>query len=366
MDSSKVLIYRLGSLGDTVVALPSFHLIARAFPDAERRVLTNFPVSGKAVPLEAVIGESGLVHGYFRYPIGSRNVRGLWSLRQEISRWAPDVLIYLAEARGSIKAYRDALFFRSCGIRKLIGVPYSGDRQDLRKLDGEARFESEAHRLARCISELGHIDLEDPGSWDLRLSETEESVVDGLLWVRIPEYISVCVGTKLEVNDWGKDNWASLLSKVSSLYPELGLVLVGASSDERARSDLVAAKWNGPKLNLCGLVPPRISAAVLKRSVLFVGHDSGPIHLAAATGVQCVAIFSARNRPGEWFPAGKRHHVIYHQTDCYGCRLDQCSKPTKKCMESISVQEVFDAVCQKFEETWVPKFGQSCRVSPSR
>jgi ADP-heptose:LPS heptosyltransferase len=225
-------------------------------------------------------------------------------LRQEIRRWAPDVLIYLAEARGSIKAYRDALFFRGCGIRNLVGVPYSGDRQEIRKLDGEARFESEAHRLARCISELGRIDLEDPGSWDLHLNKAEERAADKLTWSRIPEYMTVSVGTQVEVKDWGKTNWASLLSKVSSLYPDLGLVLVGAS-DEKVRSDLVAAKWSGPKLNVCGLVPPRISAAVLKRSVLFVGHDSGPMHLAAATGVQCIAIFSARNRPGEWFPAGK-------------------------------------------------------------
>jgi len=365
MRDRKVLIYRLGSLGDTVVALPSLHLIARAFPDAERRVLTNFPVSDKVSPLEDVIGESGLVHGYFRYPIGSRNVRRLWALRQEISRWAPDVLIYLTEARGSIKAYRDALFFRGCGIRKLIGVPYSGDRQDLRKIDGETRFESEAHRLARCISELGHIDLEDPGSWNLRLNKAEERAANNLMWSRIPEYMTVSVGTQVEVKDWGEINWTSLLSEVSSLYPELGLALVGAS-DEEARSDLVAAKWNGPKINICGLVPPRVSAAVLKRSILFVGHDSGPMHLAAATGVQCVAIFSGRNRPGEWFPVGKGHHVIYHQTDCSGCRLDQCSKPTKKCMETISVQEVLDAVCQKIEERRVPKFGQSCRVIPSR
>jgi len=47
----RVLIYRLGSLGDTVAALPCFHLIERAFPDAERLVLTNVPVSTKAAPL---------------------------------------------------------------------------------------------------------------------------------------------------------------------------------------------------------------------------------------------------------------------------------------------------------------------------
>lgn len=355
MRSRKVLIYRLGSLGDTVVALPSLHLVARVFPDAERRVLTNFPVSGKEAPLEAVVGASGLVHGYFRYPVGSRNLRELWSLRQAISRWSPDVLVYLAAARGRLKAYRDASFFRICGIRNLIGVPYSKDLQELRKPDGEVRFESEAHRLTRCINELGNVNLEHSGSWDLCLNQAEERAADRLLGAEMPAFVAVSVGTKVNVKDWGVNKWSSFLSRVSSRYPGLGLVLVGAS-DEGARSDLVADDWNGPKRNLCGLTPPRISAAVLKRSVLFVGHDSGPMHLAAATGVSCVAIFSARNKPGEWFPAGTCHHVIYHQTDCYGCGLNQCIQQDKKCIETITVEEVFDAVCRMLDQTNAPSF----------
>lgn len=348
MSGRKVLIYRLGSLGDTVVALPSLHLIARAFPDAERRILTNFPVSGKEAPMEAVIGRSGLVHGFFRYPVGTRNLNKLWSLRQEIKRWSPDILIYLAAARGSFNAYRDALFFRSCGIRDLTGVPYSKDQQKNRKLDGSALFEPEAHRLGRCISELGGIDLADSGSWDLHLTEAEVRAARGLLWAEIPAYLTVSIGAKVEVKDWGDTSWTRLLTRISAGYPEIGLVLVGAS-DERDRSSRIAANWNGPILNLCGLAPPRISAVVLKRSILFVGHDSGPMHLAAATGVPCVAIFSARNKPGVWFPAGSGHHVIYHQTDCYGCGLDQCDKYKKKCITSVSVDEVFEAVCRKLD-----------------
>lgn len=62
--SRKVLIYRLGSLGDTAVALPCFHLIARAFPDSERRLLTNFPVHAKAPASAAVLGDASLPQGY--------------------------------------------------------------------------------------------------------------------------------------------------------------------------------------------------------------------------------------------------------------------------------------------------------------
>ena len=50
----RVLIHRLGSLGDTLITLPVFHLLNRLWPDAAKRVLTNFPVQSKAPPLQTV------------------------------------------------------------------------------------------------------------------------------------------------------------------------------------------------------------------------------------------------------------------------------------------------------------------------
>ena len=98
--AKRVLIYRLGSLGDTLVALPALHLVARAFPDAERRMLTNFPVNVKAPAAAAVLGDSGLVDGYFRYAVGTRSVRELAGLWWQLRRWRPDVLVYLGASRG--------------------------------------------------------------------------------------------------------------------------------------------------------------------------------------------------------------------------------------------------------------------------
>ncbi|MGI4829588.1 MAG: hypothetical protein ACRYFU_15540 [Janthinobacterium lividum] len=69
----RVLIYRLGSLGDMLIALPAFHLIARAFPEADRRLLTNSPVHAKAPAAAAVLDGTGLVQGYLRYTVGTRS-----------------------------------------------------------------------------------------------------------------------------------------------------------------------------------------------------------------------------------------------------------------------------------------------------
>ena len=82
-----------------VRALPCFHLIARAFPHAERRLLTNFPVHGKAPSSAAVLGDSGLVDGYMRYTAGTWNRLELLRLGVEIRRFRPDVLIYLRNIR---------------------------------------------------------------------------------------------------------------------------------------------------------------------------------------------------------------------------------------------------------------------------
>ena len=69
----RILIYRLGSLGDTAAMLPGFHLIARAFPDAERVLLTNIHGNGKASTIESILEGTDLVHGSIAYPRGGGN-----------------------------------------------------------------------------------------------------------------------------------------------------------------------------------------------------------------------------------------------------------------------------------------------------
>ncbi len=361
----RLLIYRLGSLGDMVVALPALHLVARAFPDAERRMLTNFPVNAKAPVAAEVLDGSGLVQGYLRYTVGTRSLRELLSLWWKIVRWRPEALVYLAAARGVKAARRDELFFRMCGLRRLIGVPvtegmqrnfYGATTGGKDRAMGNGNLEPEAGRLARCIGELATFaDIGDPGrlrdpqSWDLRLSPAErqraEQALDAAAWPG--EAIAVSVGTKVQAKDWGKENWRALLGRMAAEYPERVLLLIGAAEESEA-SRFAAQEWRqnggGPVLDLCGRLTPRQSAAAIARARLFVGHDSGPMHLAAAVGTPVVALFSARNIPRQWFPVGDRHRVVYHRVECWGCGLETCVEEQKRCLMSITVAEVMDEV----------------------
>ena len=113
--------------------------------------------------------------------------------------------------------------------------------------------------------------------------------------------IAVSVGTKVAVKDWGEKNWNQLLAMLSMEMPRSTLVFLGAA-DEQARSEKLSSTWAGPVINLCGRISPRVSAAVLERCRLFIGQDSGPMHLASAVGIPTLGLFSWFNPPGQWFP----------------------------------------------------------------
>ncbi len=272
MTIERVLIYRLGSLGDTVVAMPALHLIGRSFPYSERRILTNFPINSKAPPISAIIEGTDLVQGYMSYPLGLRNPRRLSDLHSQIRRWKPDVLVYITAPRGWIKVLRDTIFFKLCGIRKLIGVPYTKRLQNNRSM-GENYYEHEAERLLRCLSSLGDGRLNAPQSWDLRLTTQERERARQALHSFEPDFrfIACSIGTKVDVKNWGQENWRSLIAQLYNKHKDYGLVLIGSKEDFDS-SEETSRPWPGPKLNLCGMLTPRESAAVLKMAKIFIGH----------------------------------------------------------------------------------------------
>ncbi len=325
--TGRVLIHRPGSLGDTVVALPGLRLVRKAFPVAELRIVTNAPVASSAPPLATVLDGMGLADGYFEYPVPLRDLGKAWRLARDIRRWRPDRLVYLARRDTVLQVRRDAAFFRACGIRDFIGLPLDRDRLENRQLPDGLR-EREAARLVRNLAPLGTIDLSDPMSWDLGLTETDRALPRRLIaeCVGARPFIAISLGTKQVPNNWGIENWRIVAEQLCRLYPHK-IVFTGAE-DDRAPSDAASNGLGDRAVNLCGL-NVRENAAAIAAASLFVGHDSGPMHLAAAVGTPLVAIFSRLFAPGIWFPMGVRQAVLY---------------PPGESMQSITPFMVLDAI----------------------
>jgi ADP-heptose:LPS heptosyltransferase len=278
-----------------------------------------------------------------RYTVGTRRIGELLRLAWKIRRFQPDVLVYLMPLRQWNNVRRDRIFFRLSGVRRIVGLPAEKDME--RRYDAASGlYEAEEKRLARAIAELGNAHAEELANWDLRLNASEKNAAAQALAPLQGMRLLVCApGCKMQANDWEQENWRTLLGRLYRRYPSYGLVMSGGKEDV-GYCEQAAQDWAGAKLNLAGWMGPRESAAVYAHAEVFVGPDSGPKHLAACVGVPCVCAFGARNLPGVWFPPGTQNQIVYHLPECFGCGLETCIAMQKKCIRSVTVEEMEQAV----------------------
>ena len=349
MNKERILVYRLGSLGDTIIALPAFHSIRNSFPQGHITILTNKPITSKAAPLESILAGTKLFDNIISYPTGTRNPFVIIKLLQELRSRRFDIAFNLAAYRSELATLRDRTFLAMSGAKNLYGFCLKENGNSPHSQSTE--IEWEAARIARRVEHIAKVDLYSEDSWDLCLSTEEKreaemflSQLDGTL-----KPIALSTGTKIQSNNWGLNNWKELSIRLSEKFRNRPALFLG-SKDEFIEAEACRTTWCGQSLNLCGATSPRVSAAILKQCELFIGHDSGPMHLAACVGTACVAIFSARNLPRQWFPRGENHKIIYHKTDCAGCGLEVCIKQNKKCIMGITVDEVFHAISEALNQ----------------
>lgn len=340
----KLLIIRTGSLGDTLMALPCLKHISRRYCQAKRHLLTNMPVNNKASTIESILHNTKIVHQYHDYPHDAKFLKKYQKLRRLVNEHNIQVLIYLNEAKGLINSWRDYLIFKSLGIKQVIGIPLTPKANRHLWLEEKKCYESEGQRLARCLSRIGPVDTND---WALDLTNKEKNSVTKFLSIHNSDKpLIICsIGAKCDVKNWGMDNWQSLIDRLNQSHAHCQLAFIGVENEYQPAQQLLA-RWRGLGTNLCGQLSIRQSAAVLAHADLFIGHDSGPMHLAASQNTPAVAIFSARSKPGVWFPYGQQHRVIYHQPTCYNCGLENCIVNQKKCIRSITIDEVMYNVNQ--------------------
>ncbi len=339
--TKNILIYRLGSLGDTVIALPCFNRIREIFPQANITLLTNKPVASKAAPLEAVLGTDFFFDQTLSYPVGTRNPLLINRLIYDIRRLGIDIVINITASRSRKADIRDRLFFSAAGVSEFIGFDQSPEDYEVSLDPHTGEFEWEAFRLKRKIEALGDFNLMADRYWDLHLLDSEIQKAETLLgsYSNDSKIIAANVGTKMKVKDWGVDNWIDLMRLLGKELRGYKLVIIGVKEENEIAEKCLEA-WAGEGINLCGKSSPRVSAAILRKTSIFVGHDSGPTHLAACVGTPCVAIFSCINRPRQWFPKGENNRILMPSTACAASGIKKCVNPDMRCVRTIQPVQV--------------------------
>ncbi|MGA2743034.1 MAG: glycosyltransferase family 9 protein [Bryobacteraceae bacterium] len=349
----KVLVYQIGSLGDTIVLIPSLRAVRAHFGSAAHiAVLHNVSHAGLVTTRE-VLECTPLVDEFIPYRFEEpvhRRVRTACSLWRQLRARRFDAVVSLLPSERSLAALRrDAWFFRACGIPRVIGFEPVPDSVVRPRENGRAMpARNEALILLQRLRDSGipadanvhlSIPLLQPGPAHLH---------NAAAWLaarrRYPRraLVAVCPGCKKPANAWPLDRFVDLVRRILSTGSAEVVILGGPA--ERILAQRMRAELGAEILNAAGEFSVAGSAALLSHCQLLIGLDTGTTHLAAAVGVPCVVIQSANSYAGHWDPLGDSHTVLRHSVPCAGCLCSDCPVAGHPCMTNISVDEVWQTV----------------------
>src|SRR5260370_800167 len=130
---------------------------------------------------------------------------------------------------------------------------------------------------------------------------------------------------------WPPDRFADFVNRFR-LHTAADVILFGTAAEQKV-SDSSAAVIRGPSNSLVGKTAIAALPALLSRCQLFVGNDSGAMHVAAAVGLPVVAIFGPTDPHGT-APITPRCTVVQEKPYCSPCFLRRCPID-HRCMTSV-------------------------------
>jgi len=141
---------------------------------------------------------------------------------------------------------------------------------------------------------------------------------------------------------WPPDRFAALASRLIADF-DADVILFGTSS-ERVVAEKIAAGMRRLPVMLVGQTPIRDFPALLASCRLFIGNDSGAMHVAAAVGLPVVGIFGPTD-PFGTAPVTPTSALVRQPVSCSPCFLRHCPVD-HRCMTRISVDQVYHAARQ--------------------
>ncbi len=194
--------------------------------------------------------------------------------------------------------------------------------------------------LTRAVFNLP--DGEPPQS---RISLPQDAVDSIQRYVK-PQTLAVCFSSRWESKNWSLEFFAKVLKEVQAQIPEVAILLLGGKSNA-AEGERLLALLDGKAKNLAGKTTLPQLVALLKNSNALLTVDSGPMHIAAAVGTPCVALFGATT-PGLTGPFGEIHSVVASACPKAPCMQKRCPLG-KDCAEGTSPLEVAKLCIKNFK-----------------
>ena len=285
--AGRILVIRGGAIGDFILTLPAIRLLRENFPDAHIEILGYQHIISLAEGRYYAAATRSIEYGA---------MAGFFIPNSEL---APDLVEYFASFHQIISYLFDPDLHFESNLRR------AGAKNILRAFSKINDSDHAARQLALPLQRLAlyiedaaaavHLTKEDHAFAARFLAECDERPL-----------IALHPGSGSPRKNWPIDRWVELGREL--LRRGAQLLIVGGEADEERVAVLREAWRDSPVLIARHFSLPHL-AAILARSRLFIGHDSGISHLAGAVDAKCVLLFGPTD-PAVWAPANPGVRVL--------------------------------------------------------
>lgn len=336
-----ILVLRYRFIGDTILTVPFLRNLRAAEPDAYISwvVAPGSAEVVKGIPYvdELIYWDPVTIHADSRGKHRTFSDK-LAFIRELRARHFSKVYVLKRSFSSAIMAWlsgaRERTGFNTEGRGFLLTkrVPYCNDRHEVENF--LAVLKADGVAVKDDSLEFWITPEEDAAAARLL---ADAGVTEGEKVVAFHPFASI------QERGWPLEDFAALAARFRK--EGMATVVLGAPAD-RPAFEGAREMFGAQTVDLVGKSPLRVTMALLKHCSLFVGNDSGIMHLAAAARIPMVAMFGPQS-PVKFGPWSDRAAVIYKNFACSPCRqkfFTECEPSPRmrpSCVEAITVDEVF-------------------------
>lgn len=345
----KILAMKLRSLGDTVILTSSLEELRKAYPTAEIHVAVTKPWD-KLMENNPNVNR---IWAYDRYEDKVARARAVTRLGLQLAKQGFDCVVnFHASPSSAMLSFATRAAHRS--------IHFHGHRDKNRfstyEVPGKGKIKPIVERDLDALRAMGLRIPEGDFSSHLPhiyLTAAEKQAAENYLakeGIKKPLLV-LGLGSSRPTKCWPLDRFAQVSLKWKDQTG--GSVLAVVSRDEQKLADQFLAKLgSNQEVHVAIDLELRLLSSVMHAASVFLGNDSGPKHIAVASGLPTVTLFGPEH-PFEWHPYPKDRHP-YFFIENLACRRDAdpgmppwcglniCEIEGHKCLLQIGVDEVFN------------------------
>ncbi|HNY51189.1 MAG TPA: putative lipopolysaccharide heptosyltransferase III [Smithella sp.] len=335
--SPRILVIKLRYLGDVLLTIPVFDALRNHFPDAfiaaavnkgTEDMLTGNPAVNKIFTVEK---DSNFLS----------DLRTQLILIRAIRNFKFDMVLELTNNdRGAVLAYVS-------GAKRRLGYKKKKEnflRQSILFTD-LIEVEKNLHIAKKNLEMAKALECPLPAIkpvifWSPQdQAACEQILKDNSLSDDIP-YIVLHPSSNARHKIWTVEGYAALCNYLRDKWAIRTILICGKDPEELRLNREICALAKSHPLNLGGQLTLKQTAVLLSKAALFIGIDSGPMHMATAVNKPVAAIFGP-SRAWRWGPLGEGHVIIQKDWPCVPCGKKGCEgNGQSRCLDELSLEEV--------------------------